>query len=108
MLRLSNKCGRQTLGRAPSNKELTLALDHWTKSSTSEATNQPAALTMPLSVQRAAVEENTGERFTYTETLYSNRDYVPDVQWSDVDARTRGLAHLCLVLLNSNEFLYVY
>jgi hypothetical protein len=33
---------------------------------------------------------------------------VPDLQPTDVDARTRALAEICLVLLNSNEFSYVY
>ena len=33
--------------------------------------------------------------------------YQPDLQRSDTDARTRGLAHVCLVLFNSNEFAYL-
>lgn len=103
-----NQLWSTAFGRDPSAAELTLALEHWKKSTTGEATKKLEAVTMPRSVERAAVEENTGERFTYTETLYSNVDFVPDLQWPDVDERTRGLAHLCLVLLNSNEFLYVY
>ena len=35
-------------------------------------------------------------------------DFVPDLQPADVDARTRALADVCLVLFNSNEFAYVY
>ena len=96
------------LGRPPNEKEQALGLAHWKKSSAAEHKSEVTAQALPRTVERAAVEENTGERFTYTETLYSNADFVPDVQWADVDARTRGLAQLCLVLLNSNEFLYVY
>jgi hypothetical protein len=33
---------------------------------------------------------------------------VPDRRPADVDAETRGLAEVCLVLLNSNEFAHVY
>ncbi len=62
----------------------------------------------PTQILRNAVEENTGERFQYVETLYSNRDFVSDLQPAQCSAEVRGLSHLCLVLLNSNEFLYVY
>ena len=48
------------------------------------------------------------DSFTFTETLFEYHDYVPDLQPHQVDARTRGLAQLCLVLFNANEFLYVY
>jgi len=33
---------------------------------------------------------------------------VPDLQPADADRHTRALADLCLAILNSNEFLYVY
>ena len=41
-------------------------------------------------------------------TRHANAEFVPDLQPADVDARTRALADVCLVLLNSNEFAYVY
>jgi hypothetical protein len=53
------------------------------------------------------VEENTGERFQFTEKLYGMDRFVPDLRAEDCDARTRALADVCLVLLNSNEFVYV-
>lgn len=43
---------------------------------------------------REAVEENTGERFTFKEMLVSNQE--------------QALAHICLAILNSNEFVYLY
>ena len=54
------------------------------------------------------VEENTGEKFSFREKLHANADFVPDLQPSAVDPHTRALADLCLALLNSNEFAYVY
>jgi hypothetical protein len=58
-------------------------------------------------VRRDAVEENTGEKFSFNEKLHAYAEFVPDLQPADVDARTRALADVCLVLLNSNEFAYV-
>ena len=94
-------------GRHPSPFEFQAALTHW-KASTSlqeKPAHRPEPL--PTTVTRRANEENTGEPFTYTETLFEHRDYVPDLQPQQVDARCRGLAQLCLVLLNTNEFLYI-
>jgi hypothetical protein len=58
-------------------------------------------------VLREAVEENTGERFRFVESLDLAADFVPDLSATDVDADTRALADVCLVLLNANEFLTV-
>jgi hypothetical protein len=62
----------------------------------------------PLEVRRDAIEENTGEKFSFSETLHAYAEFMPDLQPADVDARTRALADVCLVLLNSNELAYVY
>ena len=62
----------------------------------------------PLVVRRDAVEENTGEKFSFTEKLYANADFVPDLQPNDVPIHTRALADVCLALFNSNEFIYVH
>ena len=69
---------------------------------------RPAPRKLPSEVVREAVDENTGEPFSFTEKLFVYEDYQPDLQPVQVDAKTRGLADLCLVLLNSNEFIYVY
>jgi hypothetical protein len=61
-----------------------------------------------LEVVREAIDENTGKPFQFTEKLFAYGDYVPDLSPSDVDARTRALADICLVVINSNEFIYVY
>jgi mono/diheme cytochrome c family protein len=94
-------------GRQPSNTELERCLSHW-REIVPLVADAPARQSLPLEVRRDALEENTGERFSFLEQLYAHRDFVPDLQPADVDARTRALADLCLVLMNSNEFVYVY
>ena len=54
------------------------------------------------------VEEMTGLNFYWVEDLDIYQDYVADTKPWDVDPQTRALADLCLVLFNSNEFIYVY
>ena len=62
----------------------------------------------PREVERSAVEEMSGAPFTFTEVLFGFEDYSPDPTFADVDVETRALADLCLVVFNSNEFIYVY
>jgi hypothetical protein len=63
---------------------------------------------VPLKVEREAVEENTGERFVFEEVLFANGEFVPDLQPADVDRHVRAFGDICLVIFNSNEFVYVY
>ncbi len=63
---------------------------------------------VPRSVVRDAVEENTGEKFSFHEELPAYADFVPDLQPTDVPLRTRALAEVCLVLFNANEFVYLH
>ena len=53
------------------------------------------------------VEEMTGEMVHWTEELSVLNNYERDLMPWQVDAQTRALADVCLVLMNSNEFLYV-
>jgi hypothetical protein len=53
------------------------------------------------------VEELTGEMVHWDEVLSSLADYQRDLMPWQVAPEVRDLADLCLVLLNSNEFLYV-
>ena len=46
--------------------------------------------------------------FEFIEKLNVYEQYVPDAKPWTVDADTRALADVCLLLLNSNEFIYVY
>ena len=83
-------------------------LTHWGRVLEHHQETKPRRADYPASIVREAVEENTGEKFTFTELLAPYRDYVPDLQPADVNAETRALAEVCLVILNSNEFVYVY
>ena len=58
-------------------------------------------------VVRQAVEENTGEKFTFKEVLPAAADFVADLHPADVTPEVRGLMEVCLVLFNANEFIYL-
>ncbi len=96
------------LGREPDADELAAGAEHWRAMVPVQEKAQYAATDPPLVVRREAVEENTGEKFAFEERLHAYEGYVSDLRPADCDARTRALADLCLVLLNSNEFVYVY
>jgi hypothetical protein len=52
------------------------------------------------------IEEFTGEMVRWNEELPLD-NYERDTMLWDVEPEVRALAEVCLVLLNSNEFLYV-
>jgi hypothetical protein len=102
------RCFELALGRTPKPQELAACIEHW-RDVESNLPDTSAADDKPqLEVRREAVEENTGERFSFIEVLHANADYVPDLQAADVSVHTRALAKVCLVLFNTNEFAYVY
>jgi hypothetical protein len=94
--------------RTPRAAELESCREHWNAMTALVGDAKPMNIKPPLEVRRDAVEENTGEKFSFNEKLYANAEFVPDLQPADVVPRTRALAEVCLVLLNSNEFSYVY
>lgn len=97
-----------TYGRAPSAEEKAACQSHWQAMEKKQTGLTFSKSSPPLSVKRDAVEENTGEKFSFHEQLPGYADFIPDLQPADVDARTRALADVCLVLLNSNECAYLY
>ncbi|WP_294384020.1 PSD1 and planctomycete cytochrome C domain-containing protein [Prosthecobacter sp.] len=97
-----------TFGRKPAADEKALCEAHWKQMEAKQAQISFAKHQPPLTVKREAVEENTGEKFSFHEKLPAYADFVPDLQPTDCDAKTRALADVCLVLLNSNEFAYLY
>lgn len=101
-------CFQLAFSRSPRADELQSCLDHWRETESLQGHTPTVHAEPQLKVRREAVEENTGEKFSFDENLHANRDFVPDLQRADVSAHTRALADLCLVLLNSNEFAYVY
>ena len=102
------RCFQLAFSRAPRAGELQACLAHWREIEALLGEAKPSARKPPLEVRRDAVEENTGEKFSFNEKLHAYADFVADLQTADVPAHTRALADVCLVLLNSNEFAYVY
>lgn len=104
-----DRCFALVYSRQPTAAEQRLGLDHWREIETLLATEPPPPRSKPvLEITREAVEENTGERFTFRERLHAGADFVPDLQAADATAHLRALADVCLALLNSSEFVYVY
>lgn len=99
---------RRAYGRLPSRTEFEATLKHWREMTELQNGIDYTPRDYPTQVVRRAVEENTGEPFEFKEQLFVYRDYVPDAQPEETDARTRALADVCLAVLNSNEFVYVY
>ena len=101
------RCFALAYARAPGAAELAACLAHWEGITALIASDTPSSSAPPREIRREAVEENTGEKFVFTETLHANADFVPDLQPADVPVRTRALADVCLALFNANEFSYV-
>ena len=97
-----------TFSRQPTAEETQSCLAHWRDIEALLGNEIPPTQKPPLEVRRDAIEENTGEKFSFNEKLHAYAEFVPDLQPSDVPAPTRALADVCLALLNSNEFAYVY
>ena len=95
-------------GRSPSASELKTCAAHHDAMLAKHRTLKFERRALPTEVVREAVEENTGEKFKFTEPLETAADFVPDLTLVDVPFETRALAEVCLVLLNTNEFAYVY
>lgn len=102
-----SRCFELAYGRIPRAGELTMCLAHWREMEDLQKKAKFVQVKPPLEVRRDAVEENTGERFSFQEKLHAYQDFASDLQPADCDARTRALADVCLALLNSNEFAYV-
>ncbi len=102
------RCFQLAYGRDPAVDEQEFCMAHWRDAETIQQDVQYSSERPPLMIQREAVEENTGERFVFREQLYSNQHFVPDLQRSELSPHARALGDICLALLNSNEFVYVY
>ena len=72
------------------------------------AGHDPKPRAYPTEITRSLVEEFTGEPFEFVEKLNVYEDYVADSKAWTVDADQRALADVCLLLLNSNELIYLY
>ena len=96
--------------RQPTVDEMKVCDAHIAKALAHHRANEPVKVEPPKYVIRQMVEEMTGLDFWWVEDLdiYSSNAYVPDLKPWDEKPHTRALAELCLVLFNSNEFVYVY
>ena len=99
---------RLAYGRLPGKDELNRLENYFGEMKTYHAQHSPEPVDYPREVVRSLVEEFTGEPFEFIEKLNVYEDYVPDAKPWTVDSETRALADVCLLLLNSNEFIYVY
>ena len=96
------------LCRQPEHHELEQVLQSWRAVEAALPREARPDSSVPLTASREAVEELSGERFMYDEILYANQEFKPDLQPNDVDRHVRALGDICLVFLNTNEFVYVY
>ncbi|HEV7281391.1 MAG TPA: PSD1 and planctomycete cytochrome C domain-containing protein [Pirellulaceae bacterium] len=98
---------RLSFGRPATSDEIAACLNHWASMTVRHDRLEFPRVERPTEIRRTAIEENTGENFEFRETLESTVDFVPDRAPADASALERGLAEVCLALLNSNEFVYL-
>ncbi|MEE2947422.1 MAG: PSD1 and planctomycete cytochrome C domain-containing protein [Verrucomicrobiota bacterium] len=103
-----NRAVQLAYGRVPDKVEWERLKQYVNKMRAYHATHKPALVKYPASITRSLVEELTGQPFEYEEILPVFENYIPDKKPADVSADTRALADLCLLLFNSNEFMYHY
>lgn len=96
------------LGRPASADERTKLSAHVRRMTEHHKSHPPEPQPPPRELERTVVEEMSGLALHYKEPLDVYEDYVPHVKPWDVEPATRALADLCLLLFNSNEFMYVY
>jgi len=104
---LINRAFRLAFQRLPTADERAAALAHLEKMTAYHRAVRPATPSPPERLARTVVVEQTGERIRVEEET-DPAAYEPNFHPSQASAETRALAELCLVLLNSNEFVYVY
>ena len=97
-----------TLNRAPSQSERERLTSYVQDMAAYHIKVTPEPIPYPTEVTRSLVEEFSGRPFEYKEYLPTYQNYISDKKAWDVSAETRALADVCLVLFNSNEFIYVY
>ncbi|MFP6750335.1 MAG: DUF1553 domain-containing protein, partial [Pirellulaceae bacterium] len=94
--------------RDPDRSELKLLKRHFQQMLVHHQQTIPQPADPPTVLERSLVEEFSGKAFRYEERLDVYEDYQHHTKPWDVSAETRALADLCLILINSNEFIYVY
>ena len=97
-----------SLGRKPTANERERLLAYTKEMTEYHTSHEPSEINYPTEITRSLVEEFSGKPFEYTEWLPAFEEYESDTKPNAVDAKTRALADVCLILFNTNEFIYVY
>jgi Uma2 family endonuclease len=95
------------LGRSPLPDEVDICLTHWKDATSEEKEKLYAKPDFPTEIKRTVMAEKTGQPYDFIEIMPAYKNYIPDLQPAQTNARTRGLAQVCLVLFNLNEFAYL-
>ena len=98
---------RRVLLREPTEAERTAAMRHVDAMTAQHAAADPLRRDPPKTVRRGMVEEMTGTHVEWEEELVGMDEFEPDDQLADLPPDERALADLALVLMNTNEFVYV-
>ena len=98
---------RAILKRNPSTIEQKQISNYLSETINYHQSRDPEPVTYPTEITRSLVEELSGRVFEYSEILPIFETYHPDQKATDVSPETRALADVCLLLFNTNEFLYV-
>jgi mono/diheme cytochrome c family protein len=95
------------LGRQPTDAESKACMAHWAQATKEETGKQYPSKKIASTIKRTVMAEKTGEPYDFFEFMPAYENYIPDLQPGQTDARTRGLANVCLVIFNLNEFAYI-
>ncbi len=102
-----SKAFLRILGREPVDDE-TQQLFTFLNDSVRNRTKEGAAPRgYPTEITRSLVEEFSGQPFEYREILPKFITYEADLKMENLSAEGRALADVCLLLMNTNEFLFV-
>ncbi|MBL8177990.1 MAG: PSD1 domain-containing protein, partial [Bryobacterales bacterium] len=96
-----------TYGRAATPQEKQMALAHLARQTEYHKATPPPAKPAKQPIVHQITSELTGEKSTFVQ-LDDPAPYEENLAARDAAPSTRALADLALVLLNSNEFVYVY
>jgi hypothetical protein len=94
-------------GRAPEPRELDASRRHIAAMTAHHQSSPPPPQPQKKSVIHKITSELTGETFEFKQQD-DPAEFEANLHPSEVGAETRALADFALVLLNSNEFVYVY
>ncbi|MDX2269161.1 MAG: PSD1 and planctomycete cytochrome C domain-containing protein [Bryobacter sp.] len=98
---------QQAFQRKPTSQELQWAMAHLAQQRELHDANPPAPRPAAAPLVHKITSELTGEQFSFTQPE-APALLEPNLHPSEVNAATRALADLALVLFNTSEFVYVY